>query len=272
MDSKHLPFRNSKLTQVLKESFVGNCRTVMIGNISPALGATEHTLNTLRYTDRVKELRRGSGGKNDPSRALMLPRSGKSVIKKVEAPNPVIEGWARPVEVNKRLAMAVEANGEQNRERMYLAPDKSRPNPFAPAPVAQNNFKINPQLRVFEDTSNLQRQPAPKPLKSQPELSPSEITEANLAALALKQDRLLEAHSEHIDGFVGLVKEDMRAIQGVRDTPAELLQYIARSREIIAAKQASLTRFEAQLAEFESALADFEAPGHSAPNQQSVRW
>lgn len=31
----HTPFRGSKLTLVLKDSFTGNCRTVMIGNISP---------------------------------------------------------------------------------------------------------------------------------------------------------------------------------------------------------------------------------------------
>ena len=29
----------------------------MIGNISPNSGSSEHTLNTLRYADRVKELK-----------------------------------------------------------------------------------------------------------------------------------------------------------------------------------------------------------------------
>ncbi|EGC33210.1 hypothetical protein DICPUDRAFT_49064, partial [Dictyostelium purpureum] len=33
--SKHTPFRQSTLTQVLKDSFIGNSRTVMIANISP---------------------------------------------------------------------------------------------------------------------------------------------------------------------------------------------------------------------------------------------
>lgn len=65
MDKKkdHTPFRGSKLTQVLKASFLGkNCKTVMIANISPASSNVEHTLNTLRYSDRVKELRRERSG------------------------------------------------------------------------------------------------------------------------------------------------------------------------------------------------------------------
>lgn len=62
LDKKHLPFRGSKLTQVLKDSFTGNSRTTMIANISPAVSACEHTLNTLRYTERVKELKKQQNG------------------------------------------------------------------------------------------------------------------------------------------------------------------------------------------------------------------
>ncbi|XP_071109625.1 uncharacterized protein [Haliotis cracherodii] len=61
--SRHKPFRQSKLTHILKDSFVGNSRTCMIANISPTMSACENTLNTLRYADRVKELKRdGSRG------------------------------------------------------------------------------------------------------------------------------------------------------------------------------------------------------------------
>lgn len=41
--------------QVLRDSFTGDqARTVMIANVSPASSSCEHTLNTLRYADRVK--------------------------------------------------------------------------------------------------------------------------------------------------------------------------------------------------------------------------
>jgi kinesin family protein 2/24 len=81
LDKKHTPFRGSKLTLVLKDSFTGNCKTVMIGNISPAGSACEHTLNTLRYADRVKELKKPNAESGAPlssadllAQQLMLPR------------------------------------------------------------------------------------------------------------------------------------------------------------------------------------------------------
>jgi len=58
LEKKHLPFRGSKLTQVLKDSFTGTSKTTMIANISPAVSSCEHTLNTLRYSERIKELKK----------------------------------------------------------------------------------------------------------------------------------------------------------------------------------------------------------------------
>jgi kinesin family protein 2/24 len=53
----HVPFRGSTLTKVLRDSFIGdNSKVCMIAMISPGNSDVEHTLNTLRYADRVKEL------------------------------------------------------------------------------------------------------------------------------------------------------------------------------------------------------------------------
>jgi len=57
MNKKHTPFRASKLTQVLRDSFIGErSRTCMIATLSPGMLCCEHSLNTLRYANRVKEL------------------------------------------------------------------------------------------------------------------------------------------------------------------------------------------------------------------------
>ncbi|KAK9748184.1 hypothetical protein RND81_02G041900 [Saponaria officinalis] len=54
---KHIPYRNSKLTQLLKDSLGGACNTVMIANISPSNFTFGETQNTLHWADRAKEIR-----------------------------------------------------------------------------------------------------------------------------------------------------------------------------------------------------------------------
>lgn len=54
---KHIPYRNSKLTQLLKDSLGGSCNTVMIANISPSNLSFSETQNTLHWADRAKQIR-----------------------------------------------------------------------------------------------------------------------------------------------------------------------------------------------------------------------
>ncbi|KAM5213087.1 kinesin-like protein KIF18B isoform 2-T2 [Hipposideros larvatus] len=53
----HVPYRDSKLTRLLKDSIGGNCRTVMIAAISPSGLTYEDTYNTLKYANRAKEIK-----------------------------------------------------------------------------------------------------------------------------------------------------------------------------------------------------------------------
>ena len=64
---------------------MGNSKTKMIANVSPALSCCEPTLNTLRYADRVKELKKDPSLKarldvgDELSKELMLARQNKNV-------------------------------------------------------------------------------------------------------------------------------------------------------------------------------------------------
>lgn len=54
---KHIPYRDSNLTRILKDSLGGNCQTLMIANVSPSSITFEDTYNTLKYASRAKTIR-----------------------------------------------------------------------------------------------------------------------------------------------------------------------------------------------------------------------
>jgi len=54
----HIPFRAAKLTLILRDSFISKLnksKVVMIACISPGSSSADHSLNTLRYADRLKD-------------------------------------------------------------------------------------------------------------------------------------------------------------------------------------------------------------------------
>eukprot|EP01017_Pseudomicrothorax_dubius_P047285 TRINITY_DN846_c0_g5_i3.p1 TRINITY_DN846_c0_g5~~TRINITY_DN846_c0_g5_i3.p1 ORF type:complete len:688 (+),score=192.66 TRINITY_DN846_c0_g5_i3:94-2157(+) len=136
-DKRHTPFRGSKLTMVLKDSFTGNCRTVMIGNFSPAQTNCEHTLNTLRYADRVKELKKaptdlpGQLSQLDKmARELMLPRQATNVNR------TVIENSA-PGQANAAVPHNILMQKKTNMQ-MNMPPQPM----FAPPQPQQQNYQV----------------------------------------------------------------------------------------------------------------------------------
>jgi len=119
----HTPFRGSKLTQVLKDSFVGsNCRTVMIANVSPCSSAVEHSLNTLRYAYRVKELRSGSKPPDKSGESAGMPEYQQSGAGQAD--------------------MAIEEEDARNEEQMS-ADDGLEPAGDETPPNVQQQMRVN---------------------------------------------------------------------------------------------------------------------------------
>jgi len=52
----HVPYRQSKLTNILKNSIGGNCKTILIANIFPENQHLEETLSTLRFATRMRNV------------------------------------------------------------------------------------------------------------------------------------------------------------------------------------------------------------------------
>lgn len=82
----HVPYRNSMMTQILKDSLGGNCKTVMIATLALDKSSEDETLSTARFAHRCQKL------VNDISinERLDLP----TVVKKLQEQN---------IELSKRL-------------------------------------------------------------------------------------------------------------------------------------------------------------------------
>ncbi|XP_008937273.1 PREDICTED: kinesin-like protein KIF27, partial [Merops nubicus] len=55
--SVHIPYRDAKITRILKDSLGGNAKTVMITCISPSSSDFDESLNSLKYANRAKNIR-----------------------------------------------------------------------------------------------------------------------------------------------------------------------------------------------------------------------
>ena len=55
--SKHVPYRDSKLTRLLKYSLGGNCKVVMIAHVSGLIQNQDETKNTLKYANRASNIK-----------------------------------------------------------------------------------------------------------------------------------------------------------------------------------------------------------------------
>uniref|UniRef100_A0A672UEH0 Kinesin family member 7 n=1 Tax=Strigops habroptila TaxID=2489341 RepID=A0A672UEH0_STRHB len=54
--SSHIPYRDSKITRILKDSLGGNAQTVMIACVSPSSSDFDESLNTLNYANRAQNI------------------------------------------------------------------------------------------------------------------------------------------------------------------------------------------------------------------------
>ncbi|MEQ2240278.1 hypothetical protein ILYODFUR_013148 [Ilyodon furcidens] len=83
----HVPYRNSKLTQVMQDSLGGNAKTLMIVNISPSEYNIDETLTSLIYATRVKAITNNAQRNVDSKEIAQL----KEVIMKLKSGQTVEE-------------------------------------------------------------------------------------------------------------------------------------------------------------------------------------
>lgn len=76
-NEKHIPYRESKLTSILKQSIGGNSYCVMIACISPLASYLEETISTLQYASKTHSILNNPVKNIDPKTQLVLDLQSK---------------------------------------------------------------------------------------------------------------------------------------------------------------------------------------------------
>ena len=134
----HVPFRNSKLTLVLRDSFLGNvdlCKIIMISCISPSNHSANHTINTLRYSMRLKEKIPNNGNNNN------LVNYGKSLG--VKNKNVIY------LNKNKKMSKSpnIKRNISKNRVNFHLIDKDVKNNKFH---YSNGNINYNSEINLSQ--------------------------------------------------------------------------------------------------------------------------
>ncbi|KAL6842587.1 hypothetical protein ACP4OV_027431 [Aristida adscensionis] len=258
-DQTHIPFRGSKLTEVLRDSFIGDSRTVMISCISPSSGSCEHTLNTLRYADRVKSLSKGGNTKKDAQLAAPLRESSPSTLSSVvpsfsasEVMNDITErsnfGWPRPQYVKEQPSIAFAdqmPKVKEQRSKVFMPPNIAE----VPDTMYQQGRQLARKPKDSALDKNMRNSAAYPFRRAEPEEEDDPIDD-----LLQEEGDLISAHRKQVEETLDILKEEMNILSEVDQPGNQLDDYIARLNSILSQRAAGIVDLQARLKQFRRRL------------------
>ncbi|KAH9600071.1 Kinesin motor domain [Trypanosoma melophagium] len=248
---RHIPFRGSKLTAVLRDCFTGNSRTVMIGNVSPASGSCEHTLNTLRYADRVKELKKDKSSRI-AAEEIMIGQMPSEEVETLGLTGTFAQRRAREKKLSTRSSSQLSQRepGTPNTKSFGSFGGGYRPKPtYHRGPVSSKDDdypSFSDSIRSGKVTSSgpgkAYSKATPKHSRmgsetSVRDVSPYEVTSfASGDSLDEEEDNVILGHRRHIDAMMELLKQEMTELNGV-EMPGASIEVYCRNVDSILARQ-----------------------------------
>ncbi|MFQ6638382.1 hypothetical protein Gotur_014833 [Gossypium turneri] len=269
-DQGHIPFRGSKLTEVLRDSFVGDSRTVMISCISPSSGSCEHTLNTLRYADRVKSLSKGNNFKKDmlssssnlrESTALPLSSSLRTDTFEDDITDVPFEknkfGWSKPIERDTSLKVDPVASGRADGHLVGPYSDYFNSQRGELNDMPEDDFDYSEE--AYEQPKMLQKTKDPMMKRANPSTFDDNNyhSDDDLSALLKEEEDLVSAHRRQVEDTMEIVREEMNLLVEADQPGNQLDNYISKLNTILSQKAAGIVQLQARLDQFQKHLREY---------------
>ncbi|KAI1295387.1 Kinesin-like protein KIF18A [Halotydeus destructor] len=140
----HIPYRNSKLTMLLRDSLGGNCHTAMIATVSPSSMSYEDTHNTLTYANRAKGIQ------------LNLKKNNVAVDLQPRNYTQAIDNMTR--KINELGEENILLKQELNKLRNEISQEPKEPLRLSDSAVELLNANKNQLEHLFNERLDLRRQ------------------------------------------------------------------------------------------------------------------
>jgi len=238
MDAGHVPFRGSKLTSVLRDSFIGkNARTVMIANVSPCSSSCEHTLNTLRYADRVKEMKKDESKKKSSSRReSMVDFPGIGSVGGVAEAAAMLRSDAIAAKLMQSVAEREKEREREREKNVERASDRT----------------ADPPARIHAHRSGLARASiTTTATTATTTATTTSKTRTNNKETSSSNKDVVEMHRQHIEDVMGLLRREMDLLAKSSDPAAPtgitLDEYARELKAILKQRLKAITSLQSAL-------------------------
>ena len=166
-----VPYRDSKLTRLLKGSLGGNHKTLMIACVSPSSCNMEETLNCLRYANRAKNIQNHAVVNVDATSQIVAGLKGKIqrlAIDLIKAKTGKMDECSFSMSVIEALANGSDADEEDNiRTANTQSALSHSPRFFDPSNVSDQVH--SPFRRRYQDSSTIEAKAEAQTLRTENE-------------------------------------------------------------------------------------------------------
>jgi len=142
---RHVPFRDSKLTFLLRDSWGGNSKTCLVATVTPSATSISETISTLKFAQRAK-LIKNTAIKNETYSVAALQMEIARLKSELEQRNSNVISGVAAVAAAGSSSSSSGASGNNSIDRITLSS------------LRTHNSTLNEKVKVLKDQSNLMEQ------------------------------------------------------------------------------------------------------------------
>lgn len=246
----HVPYRGSKLTLILKDCFTSdNAMTAMIATVSPGATSADHSINTLRYADRIKSQSPGNVGHQATINSKGLSQQVR-IRRRLPSPKPQQSLHAIPTPTPSSLGERIESRQEKKSQQKQST-----------TPVIEEYHGNHLEQKPLRTTQSQQK----SRLEQQRLNDNEQLYRKTLDALIEDEELILSTHMSNIqenaelltvegDLLTAIEQHQQNNVNEAFASSAVFEEYVSALEEILDRKEEMILKLQKNVMQYEQHL------------------